>query len=271
MGAASVVSVDIERVTVDFKIYGAQKSFRKALFARATGGTITRDTDRIITVRALDDVSVQIRHGDRLGVLGHNGAGKTTFLRVAAGVYQPTQGNIRVEGRLSPLFTTAPGLDMDDTGYENVYNCGMFLGMSRNEINQNIADIEAFAELGEYMNLPVRTYSAGMLVRLTFAIATCIHPEILILDEGLSAGDARFAERAKQRVDALIERAKILIIASHSDALIEAMCNRAILLRSGRIVADGSVAKVSKIYKHLCATGYLPGEEPVSAEPAPAA
>jgi ABC-2 type transport system ATP-binding protein/lipopolysaccharide transport system ATP-binding protein len=143
--------------------------------------------------------------------------------------------------------------------------------MNREEIRRNTPDIEAFAELGEYMNLPVRTYSAGMLVRLTFAIATSIHPEILILDEGLGAGDARFAERARQRVDALIERAKILIIASHTDALIESMCNRAILLRSGRIVADGSVAEVTKVYKHLGATGYLPWERPATANSAPVA
>lgn len=264
-----MASIDLEHVTVDFKIYGAQKSFRKALFGRATGGAISKGTsNRIVTVRALDDISLRIEHGDRIGVLGHNGAGKTTFLRVAAGVYQPTQGRVTVEGRLSPLFTTAPGLEMDDTGYENVVNCGLFLGMTREEIRKNTPDIEAFAELGEYMNLPVRTYSAGMLVRLTFAIATCIHPEILILDEGLSAGDARFAERAKQRVDTLIERAKILILASHSDALIESMCNRAILLRAGRVVADGSVPEVTEIYKHLGATGYLPGEKPIAAEPA---
>jgi ABC-type polysaccharide/polyol phosphate transport system ATPase subunit len=267
-----VTAVDFEHVTVDFKIYGVQRSFRKALFGRTTGGAISKDTShRIATVRALDDVSLHIEHGDRIGVLGHNGAGKTTFLRVAAGVYQPTHGRVNVDGRLSPLFTTSPGLEMDDTGYDNIVNCGLFLGMSREEIRRNTPEIEAFAELGEYMNLPVRTYSAGMLVRLTFAIATSIHPEILILDEGLGAGDARFAERAKARVDALIERAKILIIASHSDALIESMCNRAILLRSGRVVADGGVSEVTEIYKHLGTTGYLPWEKPVPAEPAPVA
>jgi ABC-type polysaccharide/polyol phosphate transport system ATPase subunit len=267
-----LTSVDLEHVTVDFKIYGVQRSFRKALFGRATGGTISKEGhNRIATVRALEDISLHIGHGDRIGVLGHNGAGKTTFLRVAAGVYQPTQGRVNIQGLLSPLFTTAPGLEMDDTGYENIVNCGLFLGMSREEIRRNTPDIETFAELGEYMNLPVRTYSAGMLVRLTFAIATSIHPEILILDEGLGAGDARFAERAKHRVDALIERAKILILASHSDALIESMCNRAILLRSGRIVADGSVAEVTEIYKHLGATGYLPWEKLAADEPAPVA
>lgn len=262
-----MVSVDLEHVAVDFRIYGAARSFRKALFSRNTGGIVSRDGNRTVTVRALEDITLHFREGDRVGVLGHNGAGKTTLLRVLAGVYQPTQGRVAVNGRTSPLFTTSPGLDLDDTGYENIVNCGLFFGMSREEIRRHTPDIEAFAELGEYMSLPVRTYSAGMLVRLTFAIATSIDPEILILDEGLSAGDARFAERAKRRVDSLIERAKILIIASHSEALIESMCNRALVLRGGHVVADTTVREASEIYKHLGLTGLLPGEAP---SPAPA-
>jgi ABC-type polysaccharide/polyol phosphate transport system ATPase subunit len=260
-----LASVDLEHVTVDFRIYGVTRSFRKALFSRATGGVMSRENSRTVTVRALDDISLHLKQGDRVGLLGHNGAGKTTLLRVLAGVYQPTQGTMKVEGRLSPLFTTAPGLDLDDSGYDNIVNCGLFFGLSREEIRSQTPDIEAFAELGEYMNLPVRTYSAGMLVRLTFAIATCINPEILILDEGLSAGDARFAERAKKRVDTLIERAKILIIASHSEALIETMCNRALVLRAGRLVADTTVAEASEIYRHIGATGLLPSEVAASA------
>src|SRR5262249_15366867 len=138
-----------------------------------------------VTVRALDNITLEVRHGDQLGIIGHNGAGKSTMLRMLAGIYPPSQGEMVVDGRISPLFTTSPGLDIDDTGYENAVTCGLFLGMSRREIAQKIADIEQFAELGEYMSLPVRTYSTGMLVRLGFAIATAIDPEILLLDEGL--------------------------------------------------------------------------------------
>jgi len=246
-----MTSLILDNVTVDFPIYGAQKSFRGALRA-ATGGLIRREgADRRITVRALDHFSLRVKHGDRLGIIGHNGAGKSTLLRVCAGVYEPSEGRVHIEGKVSPLFNTSPGLDPDDTGYENIVTCGLFLGMTREEIEEKTPDIEAFSELGDYLSLPVRTYSAGMLTRLGFAIATAINPEILILDEGLGAGDARFAEKAKERVDALIERASILILASHSDDLIKSLCNRAILLQSGRVITEGKVDEVIETYRKM--------------------
>jgi ABC-type polysaccharide/polyol phosphate transport system ATPase subunit len=246
-----MASLILDNVTVDFPIYGAQKSFRSALRA-ATGGLIRREgADRHVTVRALDHLSLTIKHGDRLGIIGHNGAGKSTLLRVCAGVYEPSEGRVHIEGKVSPLFNTSPGLDLDDTGYENIITCGLFLGMTREEIAKKTTDIEVFSELGDYLSLPVKTYSAGMLTRLGFAIATAIDPEILILDEGLGAGDARFAEKAKKRVDALIERASILILASHSDVLIKSLCNRAILLESGRVVTEGDVDEVIGIYRKM--------------------
>ena len=245
-----MASLILEHVTVDFTIYGAHKTFRSALHS-ATGGLIRRDGPRHnrVTVRALDDLSLTLKHGDRLGIIGHNGAGKSTLLRVCAGVYAPTQGSVQIEGRVSPLFNTSPGLDSDDTGYENIVTCGLFLGMTREEIVQKTPDIEQFSELGEYLSLPVRTYSTGMLTRLGFAIATAIDPEILVLDEGLGAGDARFTERAEKRIDALVERSSILILASHSEALIQTMCNRAILMQNGSIQATGSVNEVLESYR----------------------
>lgn len=246
-----MASLILDNVIVDFPIYGAQKSFRSALRA-ATGGLIRRESaDRRITVRALDHFSLTVKHGDRLGIIGHNGAGKSTLLRVCAGVYEPSEGRVHIEGKVSPLFNASPGLDPDDTGYENIITCGLFLGMTREEIAQKTPDIEAFSELGDYLSLPVRTYSTGMLTRLGFAIATAINPEILILDEGLGAGDARFAEKAKERVDALIERASILILASHSDDLIKSLCNRAILLQSGRVITEGKVDEVTEVYRKM--------------------
>lgn len=246
-----MASLILDNVTVDFPIYGAQKSFRSALRA-ATGGLIRRERDdRRISVRALDRLSLTVKHGERLGIIGHNGAGKSTLLRVCAGVYEPSEGRVHIQGRVSPLFNTSPGLDPDDTGYENIVTCGLFLGMTREEITQKTPDIETFSELGDYLSLPARTYSAGMLTRLGFAIATAINPEILILDEGLGAGDARFAEKAKDRVEALIERASILILASHSDDLIKSLCNRAILLQSGRVIREGKVVEVMEAYRRL--------------------
>ena len=248
-----MASLMLENVTVDFPIYGSQKTFRHALFEKATGGLIRREgrNNQRVTVRALENICLSLSHGDRLGMIGHNGAGKSTLLRVCAGVYEPTYGKIDINGKVSPLFNTSPGLDGDDTGYENIQTCGMFLGMTPEEIARKIPEIEQFSELGDYLSLPVRTYSTGMLVRLGFGIATSIDPEILLLDEGLGAGDARFADRANKRVDALIERSSILVLASHSDALIKAMCNKAILLQGGRIIASGSVEDVTKEYQSL--------------------
>jgi ABC-type polysaccharide/polyol phosphate transport system ATPase subunit len=247
-----MASLILENVTVDFPIYGSQKTFRSAL-RTATGGLIRHEgaNQQHVTVRALDDFSLTIKHGDRLGIIGHNGAGKSTLLRVCVGVYEPSQGRVHIEGKVSPLFNVSPGLDHDDTGYENIITCGLFLGMTREEIIRKTPGIEAFTELGEYLSLPVKTYSTGMLTRLGFAIATAIDPEILVLDEGLGAGDARFTHRAKERVDSLIERSSILIIASHSDGLIKSLCNRAILLHSGRITAEGNVDDVIEAYRKL--------------------
>lgn len=247
-----LASITLENVVVEFPIYGAQKSFRQALFAR-TGGLIRREGRQQgrVTVRALDNVSLHLEHGDRLGIVGHNGSGKTTLLRVIAGVYEPMAGRVDIEGSLSPLFNTAPGLDLDDTGYDNIVTCGLYLGMTPEQIEQKTLDIIKFTELGDYLSLPVRTYSAGMQVRLGFAIATSIDPDILILDEGIGAGDARFAEAAAKRVDALIKRSSILVLASHSDHMVQQMCNKGLLLHGGKAVAFGTTGQILEMYRGL--------------------
>jgi len=251
MGYSTLTSIVASNLTIDFPIYGSShRSLRQTLFAR-TGGLVRHEhagRQKRIVVRALDEISFTLRNGDRLGLIGHNGAGKSTLLKVIAGVYTPDAGSIRIEGRVSPLFNSAPGLDPDDNGYENIKTCGMFLGMSSEEIDRKLLDIVDFCELGEYLDLPVRTYSTGMVARLGFAIATAIEPDILLLDEGLGAGDARFAARAEARMQALIHRTRILVLASHSDALIKSMCNRAILLEKGRLIAMGSVDEVIHRY-----------------------
>jgi ABC-type polysaccharide/polyol phosphate transport system ATPase subunit len=251
MGYCILTSIIASNVTIDFPIYGAShRSLRQTLFAR-TGGLIRHEgagRQQRVVVRALDDVSFTLRNGDRLGLIGHNGAGKSTLLKVLAGVYTPDSGSIRIDGRVSPLFNAAPGLDPDDNGYENIKTCGMFLGMSSDEIDRKLPDIVDFCELGEYLDLPVRTYSTGMVARLGFAIATAIEPDILLLDEGLGAGDARFAARAESRMQALIQRTRILVLASHSDALIKSMCNQAILLEKGRLIEIGPIDEVINRY-----------------------
>jgi ABC-type polysaccharide/polyol phosphate transport system ATPase subunit len=247
-----VAAAVLDNVTVDFPIYGSShKSLRQTLFSRA-GRLFGIDVPRQqrVVVRALEGVSFTLNDGDRLGLIGHNGAGKSTLLRVLAGVYAPTHGTIRLDGRISPLFNAAPGLDLDDTGYENIKTCGMFLGMSSSEIKERVPSIADFSELGEYLDFPVRTYSSGMVTRLGFAIATSIDPNILLLDEGLATGDARFATRAEERLHSLISRSSILVLASHSDAMIKAMCNLGALLEKGHLIDIGPVDKIIDLYHH---------------------
>jgi ABC-type polysaccharide/polyol phosphate transport system ATPase subunit len=250
-----MASITLENVTVEFPIYGTIRSFKHDLLQKA-GGLIRRDSaksNRVI-VRSLDSISFRIEDGDRVGLIGHNGAGKSTLLRVLAGVYQPVSGKLNIEGNVSPLFNTSPGMVADDTGYENIFTCGRFLGMSSDEIESKLSDIVNFTELGEYLSLPVRTYSSGMLVRLGFAIATAIEPEILLLDEGLGAGDARFADKVNSRINALVDRASVLVLATHSDTLIRTLCNKAILLNQGSVLKVGNVQDVLDSYHALTQT-----------------
>jgi ABC-type polysaccharide/polyol phosphate transport system ATPase subunit len=249
-----VTAIVVEHVSVDFPIYGTQRSFRKALFQRATGGFVQRGegrhADRVV-VKALTDVSFALQEGDRLGLVGHNGAGKSTLLKALAGVYEPVQGRVLVDGKLTPLFDMLPGLDGDDTGYENIVTAGMLYGMGRREIEAKIPEIEEFSELGEYLALPVRTYSAGMSTRLGFALATAIEPGILLVDEGLGAGDAHFAERASRRMKEFIGRSRIMVLASHSEPFIRSTCNKAALLQAGRLLALGPVDDILRQYAAL--------------------
>ncbi len=234
--------VVLENVRVDFPIYATQRNLRTAIFNRATGGLIQRQGNHNrVVVRALSGVSMTIEDGDRVGLIGHNGSGKSTLLKVIAGIYEPIEGRALVEGAVTPLFDMMPGLDLEDSGYENIVTAGLLLGLSRVEIESRIPRIEELSELGEYLSLPVRTYSAGMRMRLGFSLVTSVEPGILLMDEGIGAGDARFAERARQRLNEFIGRSRILVLASHSDKLIRALCNKAVLMQAGRILAIGPV------------------------------
>jgi ABC-type polysaccharide/polyol phosphate transport system ATPase subunit len=245
--------VVLEGVHVDFPIYGAQRSLRHAIFQRATGGVIQREGKRQerIVVRALSDVSMRLEDGDRLGLIGHNGSGKSTLLKVIAGIYKPISGRMTVDGRVTPLLDMMPGLDLDDTGFENLVTAGMLLGLSRQEVERKIPEIEQFSELGEYLTLPVRTYSAGMTLRLGFSLVTALEPGILLMDEGFSTGDLRFAERAAERMNDFVGRSRIIVLASHSDGMIKSMCNKAALLQEGRLHSVGPVDEILDEYHFL--------------------
>jgi ABC-type polysaccharide/polyol phosphate transport system ATPase subunit len=248
-----MTTVVLENVRVDFPIYGAERSLRSALFKRATGGAIQREGkhEERVVIRALSDVSITLAEGDRLGLIGHNGSGKSTLLRVIAGIYEPVAGRVLVEGRITPLFEAMPGLDPEDNGYENIITTGLLFGLSRAEIEKKIPDIEEFSELGEYLSLPVRTYSSGMITRLGFATATSLDPGVLLVDEGIGTGDARFMDRAIDRMHQLIGRSRVVVLASHSAPLLQSMCNKAALLQGGRLLEIGPVADIWNKYQEI--------------------
>lgn len=246
-----MVEIICESVSVQFPIYDANtRSLRTKLMNVGTGGTIRADA-RHVVVQALEDVSFSLRRGDRLGIIGPNGAGKSTLLRVLAGIYEPTRGRVRTRGKAAPLFDITLGMDQDATGYENIKIRGLFLNMSDAEIAAHTEEIVAFSELGPYMDMPIRTYSSGMMVRLAFAIATTQQPEILLLDEMIGAGDARFIDRAQERLDRFIGSTGILVLASHSEGVIRKMCNKAILLHQGKLIGSDSVDEILSSYDQL--------------------
>src|SRR6266403_5183171 len=242
-------SLRLRDVSVEFPIYtGGSRSLKKVLFNRTTQGNLARDARDRITVQALRDISLDITHGDRLAVIGANGAGKSTLLKVLAGIYSPTRGHMHASGRVSALLTASVGLNPDTTGRENIITRGMFMDVHPREMRARVDEIADFTELGYYIDMPVRTYSSGMMVRLCFAVATSVRPQILLMDEWIAAGDAAFLTKARQRMEDFLSEASILALASHSLPLLQEWCNRAVLLDHGRITAMGSVEEVAAFY-----------------------
>jgi len=246
----SPVSLVLEDVDVDFPIYqSSARSLKQIALQTAVGGRIRRagQSGRTL-VQALRGIGLALRPGDRLALIGHNGSGKTTLLRVMAGIYHPTRGHVRVVGHRAALCDIQVGQDDEATGYESILLRGLMMGRSRSEIDERAKDIANFSGLGEYLHLPIRTYSSGMVLRLYFSIATSVSTDILLMDEWIASGDAEFAEKANHRLQSLIDRAHILVIASHDQSLLRKLCNRAVLLESGQIVTEGAVETVFAEY-----------------------
>lgn len=201
-----------------------------------------------IVVQALNGVNFEVEHGERFGIIGANGAGKTTLLKVLAGIYEPTSGSCVVSGRISSLLDAQGGLDPDATGRENIIMRGLYLDIHPGVMREHAEEIATFTELEHYMDMPVRTYSAGMMMRLGFATSTCIMPEVLIMDEWLAAGDAQFIGKAQKRMEEFVERSSILVLASHSMELLRRWCRRGIFLHHGRIQFSGDIENVIAAY-----------------------
>ena len=244
-----MASIEFKNVSVDFPIYNASaRSLKKRLFQVATGGQLGADQQGRVVVRALDDVSFKFSDGDRVGLLGHNGAGKSTLLRLLCGVYEPSTGTALINGEIGSLIDISLGIDPEATGRENIYLRGGLLGMTPREIASHLDEIIEFSELGDFIDMPLRTYSTGMHLRLAFSVSTIVRPEIILMDEWLSVGDESFKHKAEQRMSELVRSTNILVIASHSSELISKTCNRVIWLEHGKIRKDGEAQSVVAEY-----------------------
>lgn len=246
-----MASVELNNVTIDFPVFNINsRSLKKRFLRLATGGNVSRDANEHVIVRSLSNITLSLGHGDRVGLIGHNGAGKSTLLRLLASIYEPTSGQLKIQGNVSPMLSLMHGIEAEFTGYENISQRGVILGLTRKEIDAQINDIAEMTGLGDYLYMPVRTYSSGMMVRLAFAISTCIDPEILLIDEIFGAGDAAFMEKARQKMVDLLSQSSLVVIASHSVDLIKEFCNKALLLESGNIKYFGDVKTAIELYQN---------------------
>jgi ABC-type polysaccharide/polyol phosphate transport system ATPase subunit/8-oxo-dGTP pyrophosphatase MutT (NUDIX family) len=251
-------------LALDFPIYDvSSRSLKQLLMVRPianalrgtshVGGSIAAGAGGTMVVRAIDNMSFEIRRGERVGLIGHNGAGKTTLLRTMAGIYEPTNGVLETAGHVMPLFNLMEGMMPDATGREFIRIRGVLLGVEPHQLDALAEDVIEFCELGSYIDMPVRTYSTGMLVRLAFALSTSVSPDILLFDELIGAGDARFVTKAQERLKSFIERSSVVVVASHSRAILEQWCNRLFLLEHGKLIADGPVHDVLEEYNERLA------------------
>ncbi|RDJ22880.1 ABC transporter ATP-binding protein [Bosea caraganae] len=246
-----MAQVTLKNASVELAIYNSRgRGLKNEILRRAVGGSLEDTRDRSVTVvHALDAINLEVSSGERIGLIGHNGAGKTTLLRVLGRIYPPTSGEATITGRVSSLIDLSMGMDSESTGYENIVLRGVMLGLTRTQARALIPDVEEFSELGEYLNLPVRAYSSGMLLRLAFAVSTAVRPDIVILDEVIGVGDASFAQRAEQRLHGMIDKAEIMFLASHANNSIRRFCQRTLWLAGGKIVMDGPTDEVMDKYE----------------------
>jgi len=257
-----------ENLNIEFPVYETKsRSLRHFLLfnklrslptrfkgSHSVGGSVGETSEGIVVIKALHDINLRIKDGDRIGLIGHNGCGKTTLLRALAGIYEPTSGTLTSHGRVMPLFNLTEGMSPDATGRELIEIRCVLLGLRPDEVAAARPDIIAFCQLGDYLDMPVRTYSTGMLVRLAFAITTAFNADILLFDELIGAGDASFIEQAHTRLEKFVEQASVMVVATHSFEIINKWCNRAILLEHGHMLIDGTVEDVFDLYRERVRT-----------------
>lgn len=226
-------------LVVEFPVFAnAHRSVKNTLLNATTGGRMAKASGKLLSVTAVDHMTFEFKRGDRVGLVGHNGSGKTTLLRVLAGAYEPVSGSLETSGRIASLLDISMGMDEDATGYENILLRGVMMGLEPKEIREKTDEIADFSELGDYLNVPIRTYSSGMKLRLAFSVSTSVEADIILMDEWLSVGDENFKEKASKRLSEFVESAGILVIASHSPELLSQVCNRAFRLEHGSVVEE---------------------------------
>jgi ABC-type polysaccharide/polyol phosphate transport system ATPase subunit len=241
-----MTAIDLAEVSLVFRLRQHRQIALKDYLVRRM---FRRSVNPIREVRALESITLQIREGDRLGIVGHNGAGKSTLLKLLAGVYPPTCGTRHVQGAISSLFDLQLGFEPEATGWENIAYRAYLQGETPRTLRDKLPEIAAFSELGDFLDSPVRHYSSGMVVRLAFSVATAIDPEILLVDEVLSAGDLAFQKKCRQRMEQMIERARLIVMVSHDLDALARFCNRAIWLDHGRVRLSSDPAQVIAEYK----------------------
>ena len=245
----SVPHIETHNAWVEFPIFDAKtRSLKKAFLGKA-GGAIGRNESNVVVIEALRDITMSLELGDRVGLVGHNGAGKSTLLRLLSGIYEPTRGVATVNGRVAPVFDLGVGMDPEISGFENIIIRGLFLGQTRKQMLAKVDEIADFTELGDYLSMPLRTYSTGMRVRLAMGVVTSIDPEILLLDEGIGAVDADFLKKAQTRLQSLVERSGILVFASHSNEFLARLCKTAMWIDHGTIKMIGGIEDVVRAYE----------------------
>jgi ABC-type polysaccharide/polyol phosphate transport system ATPase subunit len=240
-----MTSIDLENLSLIFRV---RKQRQVALKDYILHHMFRQSANPFMEVRALDGINLSVREGDRLGIVGHNGAGKSTLLKLLAGIYPPTEGRRTVNGNISSLFDLQLGFEPEASGWENIAYRGYLQGETPKTLRSKLHEIAAFSELGDFLNSPVRHYSSGMLVRLAFSVATAIEPEILLVDEVLSAGDLAFQKKCRRRMEEMIAKARLIVMVSHDLAALAKFCNKAIWLDHGRIRMQGRTAEVVAAY-----------------------
>lgn len=242
-------SIELNNVSVEFPVFNAGgRSLKNRVLKVATGGIIGQRSDGHVIVKSLSDISFRIQKGEKVGLVGHNGAGKTTLLRVLSRIYHPTVGSAQIEGEVVSLINISLGIDPEATGRENIRLRAAMMGMSRSQLKREMNDVAEFSGLGDFLDMPFRTYSSGMQLRLAFSISTAVRPEILIMDEWLSTGDGEFQNKANQRLNEVLDSTDILVLASHSRELLSNNCTRVMWLEHGSVKMDGPADEVLSAY-----------------------